>query len=177
MNLRTGVLLYENLLANMMEELEFFPKEGARSFRIPPRRFDTIINRISRRGRDFEQDASQLAYFRRLWEGYRDWVKKIAITSRLSLSSIPTATTSAIGKPAPFAGAGRPEVGRVRASRRRVPGAHGSRRALSVMADGVVKRSAGAMMSRGRAGDPRPLARDRGRRRAWVVAVPAVLSR
>ncbi|AJC68786.1 deoxynucleoside kinase [Trueperella pyogenes] len=67
--------LYENLLANMMEELEFFPKKAPDLFVFLHADFDTIINRISRRGRDFEQDASQLAYFRRLWEGYRDWVE------------------------------------------------------------------------------------------------------
>lgn len=58
----------------MMEELEFFLK-APDLFVFLHADFDTIINRISRRGRDFEQDASQLAYFRRLWEGYRDWVE------------------------------------------------------------------------------------------------------
>lgn len=67
--------LYENLLANMMEELEIFPQKAPDLFVFLHADFDTIISRISRRGRDFEQDASQVAYFRRLWEGYRDWVE------------------------------------------------------------------------------------------------------
>lgn len=67
--------IYEDLLANMMEELTFFPKKAPDLFVFLHAEFDTILRRISRRGRDFEQDDSQLAYFRRLWEGYRDWVE------------------------------------------------------------------------------------------------------
>lgn len=67
--------IYEALLANMMEELEYFPKKAPDLFVFLHAEFDTILRRISRRGRDFEQDESQLAYFRRLWEGYLDWVE------------------------------------------------------------------------------------------------------
>ncbi len=67
--------IYEELLANMMEELTFFPKKAPDLFVFLHAEFDTILRRISNRGRDFEQDESQLAYFRRLWEGYRDWVE------------------------------------------------------------------------------------------------------
>ncbi|VEI13289.1 Deoxyguanosine kinase [Trueperella bialowiezensis] len=66
--------IYESLLANMMEELEFFPKKAPDLFVFLHAEFDTILKRIATRGRDFEQDESQLSYFRQLWEGYRDWV-------------------------------------------------------------------------------------------------------
>lgn len=67
--------IYEELLANMMEELTFFPQKAPDLFVFLHADFDTILRRISSRGRDFEQDESQLAYFRRLWAGYRGWVE------------------------------------------------------------------------------------------------------
>ena len=67
--------IYEDLLANMMEELSFFPKKAPDLFVFLHAEFDTIVRRISTRGRDFEQDDSQLAYFHRLWEGYRNWAE------------------------------------------------------------------------------------------------------
>lgn len=67
--------IYEELLANMMEELTFFPQKAPDLFVFLHADFDTILRRISNRGRDFEQDDSQLAYFHRLWAGYRDWVE------------------------------------------------------------------------------------------------------
>ena len=36
--------------------------------------FDTILDRISLRGREFENDA-QKDYFYKLWSGYDDWVQ------------------------------------------------------------------------------------------------------
>lgn len=36
--------------------------------------FDTVIHRISLRGRAFEQDEKLIDYYRTLWEGYDNWV-------------------------------------------------------------------------------------------------------
>mgnify|MGYP000599481422 FL=1 len=37
--------------------------------------FETVMNRIKLRGRDFELDSSLIDYYRFLWEGYDDWVQ------------------------------------------------------------------------------------------------------
>lgn len=36
--------------------------------------FETVLFRIGIRGRDFEQDEKLIDYYRKLWEGYDDWV-------------------------------------------------------------------------------------------------------
>lgn len=66
--------IYEELLANMMEELEELPKKAPDLMVYLHGSFDEIIRRIGTRGRDFEQDDSLMAYYKKLWEGYDDWV-------------------------------------------------------------------------------------------------------
>ncbi|ONI48045.1 deoxyguanosine kinase [Candidatus Epulonipiscium fishelsonii] len=38
--------------------------------------FDTIIERILKRGRSFETSTKLIDYYKFLWEGYDDWIKK-----------------------------------------------------------------------------------------------------
>lgn len=66
--------IYESLLENMMEELEELPKKSPDLFIYLSGSFETILERIAKRGRDFELDESLKDYYRSLWEGYDDWV-------------------------------------------------------------------------------------------------------
>ncbi|WP_353047466.1 MULTISPECIES: deoxynucleoside kinase [unclassified Exiguobacterium] len=38
--------------------------------------FETVLERIGKRGRDFEQDEALVEYYRFLWEGYDEWIHK-----------------------------------------------------------------------------------------------------
>ncbi|HCS93084.1 MAG TPA: deoxynucleoside kinase [Bavariicoccus seileri] len=67
--------IYEKLLNNMMEELNELPKKSPDLMVYLTGSFDTILNRIRMRGRDFEQDKGLIDYYYKLWEGYDDWVK------------------------------------------------------------------------------------------------------
>ena len=66
--------IYENLLSNMMEELESLPKKAPDIMIYLRGSFETVINRINLRGREFEIDDSLREYYHFLWEGYDNWV-------------------------------------------------------------------------------------------------------
>lgn len=66
--------IYENLLDNMMEELESLPKKAPDIMIYLKGSFETVINRINLRGREFEIDDSLREYYHFLWEGYDNWV-------------------------------------------------------------------------------------------------------
>ena len=66
--------IYENLLNNMMEELEYLPKKAPDIMIYLKGSFETVINRINLRGRDFEVDDSLKEYYQFLWRDYDNWV-------------------------------------------------------------------------------------------------------
>ena len=66
--------VYENLLYNMLEELDELPKKSPDLMVYLKGSFETVLERIGKRGRDFEIDDSLEEYYRFLWEGYDDWV-------------------------------------------------------------------------------------------------------
>ncbi|WP_297994259.1 deoxynucleoside kinase [uncultured Clostridium sp.] len=66
--------IYENLLNNMMEELKSLPKKSPDIMIYLKGSFETVINRINLRGREFEVDDSLKEYYHFLWEGYDNWV-------------------------------------------------------------------------------------------------------
>jgi len=68
--------IYEELLDNMMEELDELPKKAPDLMVYLHGSFEEILRRIGTRGRDFEQDESLMAYYKRLWSGYDEWVEK-----------------------------------------------------------------------------------------------------
>ena len=67
--------IYENLLNNMMEELESLPKKAPDIMIYLKGSFETVMNRIKLRGRDFEVDDSLKEYYHFLWKDYENWVK------------------------------------------------------------------------------------------------------
>lgn len=66
--------VYENLLHNMLEELDELPKKSPDLMVYLKGSFETVLERIGKRGRDFEIDDSLEEYYRFLWEGYDGWV-------------------------------------------------------------------------------------------------------
>lgn len=66
--------IYQSLAKNMMEELDELPKKSPDVFVYLHAPFEIVLERISQRGRDFEQDEKLVDYYHRLWAGYEDWV-------------------------------------------------------------------------------------------------------
>lgn len=66
--------MYERLLNNMMEELDELPKKAPDLMIYLTGSFETIVERINKRGRGYELAPELLEYYRTLWEGYDDWV-------------------------------------------------------------------------------------------------------
>ena len=68
--------LYESLLNNMMEELNGLPKKSPDLMIYLSGSFETIIERIKKRGREYELDESLVSYYYELWKGYDNWIEK-----------------------------------------------------------------------------------------------------
>lgn len=66
--------MYERLLNNMMEELDELPKKAPDLMVYLSGSFETILERINKRGRGYELAPELVEYYRVLWEGYDDWV-------------------------------------------------------------------------------------------------------
>ncbi|MGG7076934.1 deoxynucleoside kinase [Clostridium sardiniense] len=67
--------IYENLLNNMMEELEELPKKAPDIMVYLKGSFETVLERIKLRGREFEIDDDLREYYEFLWKDYDDWVE------------------------------------------------------------------------------------------------------
>ncbi|CAI3603623.1 Deoxyadenosine/deoxycytidine kinase (dAK/dCK) [Clostridium neonatale] len=67
--------MYEGLLENMLEELNELPKKAPDLMIYLTGSFETILDRIIKRGRGYELDESLVSYYKTLWEGYGDWVE------------------------------------------------------------------------------------------------------
>ncbi|MBN1061858.1 deoxynucleoside kinase [Clostridium botulinum] len=68
--------IYEELLDNMLEELDELPKKAPDLMIYLSGRFETILDRIRKRGRGYELDESLVSYYKTLWEGYDAWVNE-----------------------------------------------------------------------------------------------------
>lgn len=66
--------VYEKLADNMMEELKELPKKAPDLMVYLKGSFETVIDRIRRRGREYELDEELVEYYRFLWRDYDDWV-------------------------------------------------------------------------------------------------------
>jgi deoxyadenosine/deoxycytidine kinase len=69
--------VYEGLLDEMMKEIDGLPYKKAPDLNVYLKAsFETVMFRIGLRGRDFEQDTGLIEYYRKLWEGYDEWLQK-----------------------------------------------------------------------------------------------------
>ncbi len=69
--------IYKNLLNNMLDELDELPKKSPDLMVYLTGSFDTVMNRIKVRGRDFEIDDKLIDYYRYIWIGYDDYIKNV----------------------------------------------------------------------------------------------------
>lgn len=67
-------ILYEKLLTNMLEELEELPKKAPDLMIYLKISFEKTLERIGKRGREFEQDQGLYEYYHTLWKNYDNWV-------------------------------------------------------------------------------------------------------
>lgn len=69
--------IYEGLLNEMLEELKELNYKKAPDLMIYlSGSFETILNRINNRGRGYELAPELYDYYKKLWEGYDEWVYK-----------------------------------------------------------------------------------------------------
>ena len=67
--------IYEKLLHNMMAEIDGIPKKAPKLMVYLDGSFETVIDRIKRRGREYELEPGLVDYYKTLWNGYGDWLK------------------------------------------------------------------------------------------------------
>lgn len=81
--------IYTSLLDNMMEELDGMEKKAPDLLIYLTGNFDTILEHIKMRGRDFEQvdnDPELLAYYKLLYEHYVDWFNAYDKSPKMTIS-------------------------------------------------------------------------------------------
>lgn len=67
-------VIYEQLLENMMDEIEGMPKKSPDLLIYLKGSFETVMNRIMSRGRDFEINDELREYYFHIWKDYDEWV-------------------------------------------------------------------------------------------------------
>ncbi|MGX7051837.1 deoxynucleoside kinase [Leuconostoc palmae] len=80
--------VYSNLLDNMMSELDKLPKKAPDLMVYSETDFDTILYRIKKRGRDYEQfdDNDELRqYYFRIWSAYREWFENYDASPKIKI--------------------------------------------------------------------------------------------
>jgi len=80
--------VYTQLLDNMMSELQKLPKKAPDLLVYAETDFETILYRIKKRGRDYEQfdDNDELRqYYFRIWSAYRDWFAAYDASPKLKI--------------------------------------------------------------------------------------------
>lgn len=71
--------IYLELLDKMMDELDQLPKKAPDLMVYAETDFETILKRIKKRGRDYEQydnDPKLKEYYYHMWSAYKDWYKE-----------------------------------------------------------------------------------------------------
>ena len=81
--------IYNDLLANMMEELEGMPKKAPDLLIYLDGSFETILDHIRKRGREFEQiedDSELLAYYELLFKNYEQWYQEYDQSPKIKIN-------------------------------------------------------------------------------------------
>ena len=80
--------IYLALLNNMLEEINATAKERPDLLVFIDADFDTILERIKKRGRDYEQIDGKpelVSYYRRIWSSYRNWFEDYDISPKIRI--------------------------------------------------------------------------------------------
>lgn len=81
--------IYNDLLANMMEELEGKPKKAPDLLIYLDGSFETILDHIRKRGREFEQiedDSELLSYYELLFKNYEQWYQEYDQSPKIKIN-------------------------------------------------------------------------------------------
>ena len=85
---KTELEIYQDLLANMLEELDGMPKKRPDLLVYIDVSFETMLSRIAQRGRSFEQIENQEGlkdYYAQVHDEYPDWYKNYNISPKLRI--------------------------------------------------------------------------------------------
>lgn len=66
--------IYCHLLDNMLEEIDGMPKKSPDLMVYLRGSFETILERIKKRGREYELDDSLVEYYKTIWSQYDEWM-------------------------------------------------------------------------------------------------------
>lgn len=80
--------VYLNLLDNMMNELNDLPKKAPDLMVYAETNFDTILYRIKKRGRDYEQfdnNPELEDYYLKMWAAYKEWYRDYDASPKLKI--------------------------------------------------------------------------------------------
>ena len=81
--------IYNDLLANMMEELEGMPKKAPDLLIYLDGSFETILDHIRKRGSEFEQiedDSELLSYYELLFKNYEQWYQEYDQSPKIKIN-------------------------------------------------------------------------------------------
>lgn len=80
--------VYHDLMGHMMDELKQLPKKAPDLLVYAQTDFETILYRIKKRGRDYEQfdnnDALKAYYFK-MWKAYQQWFEDYDISPKIKV--------------------------------------------------------------------------------------------
>ncbi|MBL3715322.1 AAA family ATPase [Lactococcus garvieae] len=85
---KTELEIYQNLLSNMLEEIEGMPKKRPDLLVYIDVSFETMLSRITQRGRSFEQVEKQpelKAYYQQVHEEYPIWYKNYNVSPKMRI--------------------------------------------------------------------------------------------
>lgn len=86
---KTELEIYQNLLSNMLEEMEGMPKKRPDLLVYIDVSFETMLSRIAKRGRSFEQidDQPELkAYYHQVHEEYPAWYENYDVSPKIRIN-------------------------------------------------------------------------------------------
>lgn len=84
----TELSVYLKLLDNMMNELNSLPKKAPDLLVYASSDFDTILYRIKKRGRDYEQVDSHPeleSYYYKMWSAYQKWFDDFDVSPKIKV--------------------------------------------------------------------------------------------
>ena len=84
----TELQVYLKLLDNMMQDLTRLPKKSPHLMVYSETTFETILYRIKKRGRDYEQidnNPELKDYYYKMWSAYKDWYKDYDASPKMKI--------------------------------------------------------------------------------------------
>lgn len=84
----TELGVYLNLLDNMMLDLQQLPKKAPDLLVYAETDFETILYRIKKRGRDYEQfdnNPELESYYYKMWSAYKDWFEEYNASPKMKI--------------------------------------------------------------------------------------------